>query len=263
MKTYLTLALAGSIVSATAAQATNVVHVTPANMQGWSDVTSESGGGGNAEITGDAYDGNGSVAAHGDRDRFVLGGEFGLYGNPNTDGGVNNLGTLSNFTNLSFSYKVDSMSTSSINPLYGPALRIVFWQGNVKDELVFEQAYQAGGYGAAAPKGTWNVTNTNSTFYLKSNGNENNEKTLAQWVASNNLGGATVGGVYVGVGSGAGSGVFVHYDDIIAGANEYKFDLSAAAAAVPEPATWAMMIGGFGFVGASMRRRSGRPARAA
>jgi hypothetical protein len=25
--------------------------------------------------------------------------------------------------------------------------------------------------------------------------------------------------------------------------------------AVPEPATWAMMIGGFGMVGAAMRRR--------
>lgn len=31
--------------------------------------------------------------------------------------------------------------------------------------------------------------------------------------------------------------------------------ISAVTAAVPEPATWAMMIGGFGIVGASMRRR--------
>lgn len=29
-----------------------------------------------------------------------------------------------------------------------------------------------------------------------------------------------------------------------------------AAAAVPEPATWAMMIGGFGLIGATMRRRN-------
>ncbi len=29
----------------------------------------------------------------------------------------------------------------------------------------------------------------------------------------------------------------------------------APAAAVPEPATWAMMIGGFAFAGAAMRRR--------
>ena len=31
--------------------------------------------------------------------------------------------------------------------------------------------------------------------------------------------------------------------------------ISAVTAAVPEPATWAMMIGGFGMVGASLRRR--------
>lgn len=40
--------------------------------------------------------------------------------------------------------------------------------------------------------------------------------------------------------------------------NDYNgnFRIQAAAGAVPEPATWAMMLGGFGLVGASMRRRS-------
>ena len=32
--------------------------------------------------------------------------------------------------------------------------------------------------------------------------------------------------------------------------------------AVPEPATWAMMIGGFGLIGSLARRRTLRPARA-
>jgi hypothetical protein len=39
---------------------------------------------------------------------------------------------------------------------------------------------------------------------------------------------------------------------------EYTFDstgLTGTITAVPEPATWAMMIGGFGLVGAAMRRR--------
>ena len=257
MRKLLPLAIASVTLVASSAQAINVVQVTPGDMKGWVDVTSESSGGGHAEITGTAYDGNGSVAAHGDRDRFVLGGLYGLYGNPNTDGGVNNLGKLSDFTDLSFSYMVDPTSTSTINALYGPALRIVFYQGTVKDELVFEHVYQAGGYGAAAVKGSWNVTTDQSTFYLKSNANENIEMTMAQWVSSKNLGDAVVGGVYVGVGSGSGSGVFVHYDNIIAGGTEYKFDLSAATAAVPEPASWAMMISGFGLVGAAMRRRKG------
>ncbi|QYE33556.1 PEPxxWA-CTERM sorting domain-containing protein (plasmid) [Polymorphobacter sp. PAMC 29334] len=152
---------------------------------------------------------------------------------------------------------VDPLSTSpNVNALYGPALRIVFYQGLVKDELVFEQAYQAGGYSSAAAQGTWNVTNTNSTFYLKSNGHENTQMTMADWVSSKGFGDAKVGGIYVGVGSGVGPDVFVHYDNIIAGGTEYKFDLSAASGAVPEPASWALMICGFGFVGASMRRRS-------
>jgi hypothetical protein len=35
-----------------------------------------------------------------------------------------------------------------------------------------------------------------------------------------------------------------------------NFTVSAATAAVPEPATWAMMIAGFGLMGFAMRRRS-------
>lgn len=248
------LALASTVLLSSATQA-GVVQITPGDMHGWSDLTTESTGGGYAEITSTAYDGDGSVAAHGGRDRFVLGGLLGLYGNPNTDGGINNLGKLSDFTDLSFSYMVDPTSVSTINPLYGPALRIVFYQGNVKDELVFEQAYQAGGYGAAAAKGSWNVTTDASTFYLKSNANENIQMTMADWVSNMGLGNATVGGVYVGVGSGAGSDVFVHFDNIIAGGTEYKFDLNATSGAVPEPASWALMLGGFGMVGGAMRSR--------
>lgn len=37
---------------------------------------------------------------------------------------------------------------------------------------------------------------------------------------------------------------------------------SPAAGAVPEPATWAMMVGGFGLVGAGLRRRMGRTVQA-
>ena len=255
MKKFIALALASAALVSTAANA-NVIQVTPSNMQGWEDVVSESSNGGHAEITGLAYDGNGSVAAHGDRNRFVLGGLAGLYGNPNTPGATNNLGALSSFTDLGFSYSVDLTSApTAANALYGPALRIVFYQGAVKDELVFEQAYQAGAYGAAAAKGDWNVTNSASTFYLKSLGNENTQMTMSDWISSRGFGDAKVGGIYVGVGSGVGKDVFVHYDNIVAGGNTYKFDLSASGGAVPEPASWAMMLGGIGLVGGAMRRR--------
>lgn len=42
------------------------------------------------------------------------------------------------------------------------------------------------------------------------------------------------------------------------GGNGYNYDstfLSASVASVPEPATWAMMLGGFGIAGATLRRR--------
>jgi len=43
------------------------------------------------------------------------------------------------------------------------------------------------------------------------------------------------------------------------GSGTYTLTIAdAAAGAVPEPATWAMMIGGFGLVGAAMRRRAGK-----
>ena len=40
------------------------------------------------------------------------------------------------------------------------------------------------------------------------------------------------------------------------GANNSATATFAAANAVPEPATWAMMIGGFGLIGAAARRRT-------
>lgn len=40
--------------------------------------------------------------------------------------------------------------------------------------------------------------------------------------------------------------------------NSFEVDNLAVSGAVPEPATWAMMIGGFGAVGFAMRRRKAR-----
>ena len=37
--------------------------------------------------------------------------------------------------------------------------------------------------------------------------------------------------------------------------DHFSFDNLTVSGAVPEPATWALMIGGFGLVGATMRRR--------
>lgn len=50
--------------------------------------------------------------------------------------------------------------------------------------------------------------------------------------------------------------LFIKVDDSFAGGPlTLRFNTAAATAAVPEPGTWAMMIAGFGLVGAAARRR--------
>ena len=59
--------------------------------------------------------------------------------------------------------------------------------------------------------------------------------------------------VVVGAGlSGIGAGYHAYADNIVAGSNTYNFEVNAA---VPEPATWAMMILGLGGAGVMLRRR--------
>ena len=43
--------------------------------------------------------------------------------------------------------------------------------------------------------------------------------------------------------------------EFMSSGNSFEFDNIATTSAVPEPATWAMMITGFGLAGAAMRRR--------
>jgi hypothetical protein len=58
------------------------------------------------------------------------------------------------------------------------------------------------------------------------------------------------------------STLWIAYDDQINNAddNHDDFIIRATIAGVPEPATWAMMIGGFGLAGAALRRRPARNA---
>ncbi|THD58414.1 PEPxxWA-CTERM sorting domain-containing protein [Phenylobacterium sp.] len=244
-----------AVLGATAAQAGTVVVTALDGSQGWSSPAGENTGGGTAAITNTPIDGNGSLALTGDRSRVVFGGSAGLYGNPTAPGATNNLGALSQFTDLSFSYQIDPTSVSALDAKYSPLLGLTIWNGNTRDELVYEAAYQTGGYAAEGAIGTLNVTDSNALFYLNSEGDPNDAHTLADWLTIDpSLASDVVGGFYVGVGSGAGAGYLAHVDDITADGTTYNFE---TAAGVPEPADWALMILGFAGAGAVLRRRQG------
>lgn len=258
MHKHLIAALAASAsfmaLAATGAQASTVQVTTLNGSQGWSSPPSENTGGGSGAITGTPIDGNGSLAVTGDRSRVVFGGLAGLFGNPNAPGATNNLGTVSQFADLAFSYEIDPASTTGLDPKYSPALRLVFWNGATKDELVYEAAYQTGGYASSGAIGTLNTTDANSLFYLKSEGNENHALSISSWMnLTPSLANYTVGGFYIGVGSSASAGYLAHVDDVVANGTTYNFE--TAGGAVPEPASWALMILGFGFAGATLRHR--------
>ena len=236
--------IAAGLVASAASAAT--VVITSSNPQGWSNPVPENSGGGSAAITATSpRSGDGSVELFGDRTRWVLGDA------PKTIGPVSDLGDLTDFLDLAFEYRIDPASTSNLgDPQYSPALRLTVWDGGEKSEFVYERAYQTGGYGGAGPLGTWNATSSSSTFYkrevnpltntLLNPNEENDQRTLATW-ATDFSANAYVTAVYVGVGSSVGA--------------NYNFEV--AGAAVPEPATWGLMIIGFGAAGSMIRRRRG------
>lgn len=231
--------IAAGFVASTASAAT--VVVTDTNPQGWYS-TGNSGGGSSAITDSAARSGNGSIELHGDRTRFVVGDMF---------ASSSNLGAFSDFLDLAFDYQVDAASVSGCcDTKYSPALRLIVWDGATKYDFVWEQAYQAGAYGAAGPKGTWNTVASGGTFY-RNGTSVLDQRTLATWGGGLSSS-AYVGAVYLGVGSGIGADYLAYADNIKFGGDTYNFEV----AAVPEPATWAFMIMGFGAAGAVLRRRA-------
>ena len=178
-----------------------------------------------------------------------------MYAAPN---GSNNLGTLSQWTDLSMDYQIALDSTTSISPLAGPALRIDAWVGGTKTEFVWEQNYQPGIFAGVAAIGDWNVTAPGGNFYVAAGASTdvNNNKSLTDWISSGFISGdATVTSINVGLGSGiSGGGTHPHeFVDNIRG-DGHDFNFEVATGAVPEPSSWALMIVGFAGIGAGLRR---------
>lgn len=172
---------------------------------------------------------------------------------------------LSTFESATYDWYRDSASTNGA--VQGPSLRLAVSTGAPGSftYLVFEPYYQ----GPPAPlvTDTWvtSVFNTGSTVWASNAGLTLPPatgscavgcfNTLANWASANPT--LNVIGVSTGVGSGWTAGGFRGAVDNVGftfdgESSSFNFEVSA----VPEPATWAMMIAGFGLAGAALRRRS-------
>lgn len=172
---------------------------------------------------------------------------------------------LSSVTSLSYDWYRDSGSTT--NPIQIPSLRLALTNGTQFTYLVFEPYYN--GQANPAATNSWQsssmtadstVWSNNSVLSLPAGTNSCGVgcfSTLAAWQAANP--GFLVYGLSTGIGSGW-SGSFsggvdnIAYDFGTAGSGSFNFEV----AAVPEPASWAMMIAGFGLLGAAARRRNAK-----
>jgi PEP-CTERM motif len=233
----------------------------------WGSLPGENTNGGSATINStNVTDTDGSLNVTGDRTRVQTGIQY---------SGGTNTGILANsIVSLTADYIVNTLGS---NLSATPAFRVLIQDGSQRSELIWEGSVQADnqiGLGAnSADAGDLFyqfVAGCGATFVVPSCGGSGTyvTNTLAGWgdLYSAN---AFVSGISIGVGSGAGSGFNANVDNLAfttdGGTARYNF-ATANTAAVPEPATWAMMLIGFGGVGFQMRRtrrKSGLLAQAA
>lgn len=219
----------------------------------WGTLPGENSGGGNrtAVTTTAARSGTGSLELFGDRARTQLGIQYAPF--------RTNLGSLSTAQSLTFDWRIAGDSTNPYNADYTPALRLLFQDAgtNTRRELIWEGAYN-NVYGNVN-RDQWYTSSASDLFYV-TGGSVNEGRTIAAWASIFDPR-STISGFSVGVGSGATAGYHAFADNVTfattAGSNTYNFD---QAALVPEPATWAMMIFGFGAIGISLRSGKRRSA---
>jgi hypothetical protein len=249
-------AIVACLVSGAARAADTTTVVTPTNPQGWSDPAYENNPGGSAAITSaKPFDGNGSVEFVGDRSREIMGTAPGNQFNP-----ASNIIALNQVTGISFSWAIDPASSRTD---YSPALRLHIQDGAQRSELVYEAVYNAGDLAASAG-GAWVTTDFSDLFWQNIAGSgvtlvggAQENLTVSDWIANHYSSNAYVTAISLGQGSGATDGYHAFGDDVILGttSGNRTFNFEVSAGGVPEPATWGLMLMGFGGLGAMMRRR--------
>ena len=246
-KKYAALAATLLFAFSTSVQA-NVVEIYPSDTS-WQNLPAEIRDGATSQITSTApRSGNGSLEMIGQRSRFATGTIY-------PTAGSTQIALLSQVTGLTFDWMLAEESVRSYHPPYKPALRLHVWDAGagLARQLVWEGAYN-NTYNTTA-LGQWYSTSTTDNFYMIAE-QENFGKSVAAWAAEL-APGSFVTGISVGVGGGAGLQYHAFAGNVTlhttGGSTTYNFELGAA---VPEPASWLMMIAGFGLIGSAMRRRT-------
>jgi hypothetical protein len=169
---------------------------------------------------------------------------------------------LSDLTSFSFDYLRDSSSTTTA--YFAPVFRLnIAKDGNFAGTLIYETAYNLG-LGAAVTD-TWltaggDLSNgnfwTNNSLLGPTDATTGGTKTLQEWIDDNAGSNLSVYGMQVGFGSGWDGTFTGAVDNVSLGFGQTSFASNfevAQTAAVPEPATWAMMLFGFAAIGGAMR----------
>ena len=265
------IVLAASFAVATPAMAQNAVtnlnSPIPAGTS-FGSIAGENSAGSTTEITSNtALDANGSLHIAGDRTRVQTGVQYDGVPGP-ADGLPTNLGiTADQLVSLTGDYLVNNGGTGGIQ---SPAFR-VYLNNSVtgqRGEIIWEAAYN-GGY----TLGVADSVSSSDLFWMYLAGcgfvgttgcasGSYEMHTVADW-------GLQLGTDWfvsaIGIGGGSGAGAFDAFADNLTlattnaqfGTQSYDFQV---AAAVPEPATWGMMLLGFAGIGFQIRRSRKRSA---
>lgn len=259
----LAAALAGVASPVVAQQAvTDLNSPIPAGTS-FGSVPGENSAGSTTEITSNtALDANGSLHIAGDRTRVQTGVQY--EGTPGPgDGLPTNLGiTADELVSLTGDYLVNNGGSSGIQ---SPAFRVYLNNSATgqRGELIWEAAYN-GGYtlgvadSASASDQFWmyiagcgfvGTTGCASGSYEMNTVSAWGDLLGSDWFVS---------AFGIGNGSGAGAGFDALADNLTLATTDAQFGTRTydfqSAAAVPEPATWSMLLLGFGGIGFQMRR---------
>lgn len=220
--------------------------------QSWTAIPSENTNGGSGQITAqNISDSDGSLNITGDRARVQTGYQY--------LGGTNSGTLANNIESMSADYFINTLGS---NALSTPAFRVMVQDGAQRSELIWEGNYNNPEANVGLGAGMMSSTDLFYQFVAGAGSTMNPNapgaylfRTLAAWGDTYSTS-AFVSGLSIGVGSGAGSGFSANVDNLAftttTGTSRFNF---ATAAAVPEPGTWAMMLLGFGGIGATMRRQ--------